>query len=85
MPIVPSCCACASSLLAGSHRVWECPLHYFAKFQSCPGFLPNGAKDPAAWNPSRNSLLPSTRAQRRTFIAKHALKIVNDALGSVAF
>lgn len=85
MPIVPTCCACASSLLAGRHRVWECPLNYFAKFQTCPGFLPNGAKDPAAWNSSRNNLLPSTRAQWKSFINMHALKMARDALGDIAF
>jgi len=85
MLVVPTCCSCAASSLAGPHRTWECPLNFFAKFHECPGFLPTGAKDPTAWHPSGTALLPATRALWRSFIAKHALPKARDAPGDVAF
>ena len=85
MPSVPTTCMCAASSLAGMHRSWECPLAFFAKFRSCPGFLPTGAKDPAAWHSSGTALLPATRALWQTFIATHALAKARDALGDVTF
>jgi len=80
----PACGCAAAPLLPGPHRVWECPLSYFARFGSCPGFLPSGARDPAAWiTPAANTgnLLPAAKAAWRAFIAAHHLERSNDALG----
>ena len=85
LQLLGTCCWCAISSVTSPHRTWECPFNYFTKFQSCPGFLPSGAKDPSAWHPSSNILLPATRALWKTYIASHSLQKANDATGDVAF
>jgi hypothetical protein len=34
----------------GPHATWDCPFSFIARYGSCPGFLPNGLRDPAQWN-----------------------------------
>ena len=72
----PTCACAVASTLPGQHRMWECLLNYFAKYGSCPGFLPSCARDPAAWTaPSTpgGALLPAGKAAWRAFIATHGL------------
>jgi hypothetical protein len=33
----------------GPHATWHCPFRFMASYGSCPGFLPNGRRDPAQW------------------------------------
>ena len=89
LPPARAPCACAASKsLPSPHRIWECPLNYFAKFGSCPGFLPSGDRDPAAWShlsSTSSLLLPATRTAWKTFIATHKLDRAKDAPADVAF
>ena len=89
LPPAKSSCFCAASRsLPSPHRVWECPLNYFAKFGSCPGFLPSGDRDPAAWSQlsfTSSLLLPATRTAWKTFIATNKLDRARDAPADVAF
>jgi hypothetical protein len=39
-------CKC---LLGTLHATWDCPLRYIKLFGYCPGFLPDGSRDPAQW------------------------------------
>jgi hypothetical protein len=47
-------CPCAAKHGAdykpGPHATWDCPFRFIARYGSCPGFLPNGRRDPAQWN-----------------------------------
>ncbi len=33
----------------GPHATWDRPFRFIARYGSCPGFVPNGTKDPAQW------------------------------------
>ena len=45
-------CRCPISSAApgtSAHATWDCPIRYWRKYNLCPGFFSNGAKDPAQW------------------------------------
>ena len=48
-------CGCANHhglhYKPGLHATWDCPLRYWHKYGCCPGFLPNGNRDPLQWLP----------------------------------
>ena len=49
---------CGCNKVAEPHFCWECPLKYFQRFSMCPGYLPNGQRNPHAW--IGNELAPPT-------------------------
>ena len=63
-------CARGVCALKEEHYPWECPLRYLAVCGTePPGFLPSGAKDPAAWNGSE--ITPVTAAAWKSFLGNH--------------
>jgi hypothetical protein len=69
------------SVGAGPHPTWNCPLRFFSVRGACPGFLPSGARDPAAW--VGDEITDATRAQWRDFDA--TLRLAAGASGLPSF
>ena len=47
----PRCHRCPKlDFRTGPHATWDCPLHYWDVFNTCPGFLRDGSRDPAQWH-----------------------------------
>ena len=77
-------CRCSRVLnFPGPHATWDCPLRYFSRRGSCPGFLPSGHRDPSAWN--GDEITAETKQLWRRFVSAHdgmpALKVAATALG----
>jgi hypothetical protein len=68
-------------LNAGYHASWNCPLRFWAVRGMCPGFLPNGARDPAAWN--GDEITDATRAQWKSF--DQSLRLAMSSPGPPSF
>jgi hypothetical protein len=77
------CCNCiiSSHYTGSSHRGFECPLRYWARYHGCPGWTASSHRIPAAWNGP--NLTRQTRADWTAFIAKHSLPTARAIAGSV--
>ena len=63
-------CRCGEALgFPGPHATWNCPLRYFARRGSCPGFLPTGERDPAAW--AGDNITDETKRRWKRFVSAH--------------
>jgi hypothetical protein len=63
-------CSRGTCLVTDPHFAWECPVKMAAAFgEAPPGFLPSGAKDPAAW--SGADITPTTARAWKTYLAAY--------------
>ena len=63
-------CRCREDLqFVGPHATWDCPLRYFERRGSCPGFFPSGQRDPSAW--SGDNITDATKRLWRHFVSAH--------------
>ena len=60
--------------------MWECPLRFYSNFGRCPGFLPDGSRDPAAW--AGDDITAATKKGWSDFIAGHGLQSAISADGA---
>jgi hypothetical protein len=73
-------CGCASRAVfaaapPGLHATWDCPLRYIEWFGFCPGFHPDGTKDPAQWAPGGDVLSRASKDKWADLIDKHGLPL----------
>ena len=65
-PFHPACsCKRAGDHASTAHATWDCPLRYWSVRGKCPGFLPDGRRDPTAW--AGDEITDATRAQWKEF------------------
>ena len=57
----------------GLHATWDCPIRYIDKWNSCPGFLKNGQRDPTIW--AGNNLTRAAKDEWGVFIGKYNLPL----------
>ena len=63
-------CRCREELgFPGPHATWDCPLRYFERRGSCPGFFPSGQRDPSAW--SGDNITEETKRRWKHFVSAH--------------
>ena len=63
-------CRCREELgFPGPHATWDCPLRYFERRGSCPGFFPFGQRDPSAW--SGDNITEETKRRWKHFVSAH--------------
>ena len=73
-------CGCAGRAVfaaapPGLHATWDCPLRYIERFGFCPGFHPDGTKDPAQWAPGGDVLSRASKDKWAELIEKHGLPL----------
>ena len=73
-------CGCASRAVfaaapPGLHATWDCPLRYIEWFGFCPGFHPDGTKDPAQWAPGGDVLSRASKDAWVKLIDDHHLPL----------
>ena len=63
-------CRCRDELgFPGPHATWDCPLRYFERRGSCPGFFPSGQRDPSAW--AGDNITEETKRRWKHFVSAH--------------
>ncbi len=55
--------------LPGPHATWDCPLRYISQCGSCPGFNPDGSRDPSQWQ--GENLSRAAKSAWLALIAEH--------------
>ena len=83
MEVYSPACGCSKALgFPGPLATWDCPMRYYSQRGACPGFLPDGHRDPAAWD--GDEINEETRRQWKHFVAAHdgfpALRLAQSAL-----
>ena len=73
-------CGCAGrAVFAGAppglHATWDCPLRYIERFGFCPGFHPDGTKDPAQWAPGGDVLSRASKDKWADLIDKYLVPL----------
>jgi hypothetical protein len=68
------------SAVVGPHFCFECPVKFWARFGSCPGFNPDGSRIPAAW--AGDDITAATKGLWRDLIAAHGLPSAHSARGA---
>ena len=59
----------------GPHATWDCPFRYMQRCGYCPGFNPDGTKDPAQWLPGGDVLTRATKDKWLDLIRQHDLPL----------
>jgi hypothetical protein len=57
----------------GPHATWDCPLRYISQCGSCPGFNPDGSRDPSQWQ--GEILTRAAKSAWLALIAEHKLTV----------
>jgi hypothetical protein len=77
-----NCCNCNArgTGVADPHFTWECPLKYFDRFGSCPGFSRDGSRIAVSW--SGDDITAATKREWSDFIQSKGLDPAISARGA---